>query len=138
MAGRGLRSRTWTLMLAFGILVLAGCSEPGGSIELQVISGLANQPEEGWTLGIDTPNGEASGPLGIGDQTNSENWATFDVDLDEGDEVTIVVRNAGGTVVLTETCVVDDAATLEYARIFVYLHTQPRTVSCDEGFVHTF
>lgn len=117
---------------------IIGCSEPGGSIELQVISGITNQPDAGIVVFIETPEGDATGPHGIGDQTDSDNWATFDVDLSEGDEVDIAVRDAEGVLLVSGTCVVDDAAALEYARIFVYLNTQPRSVSCDEGFIHTF
>jgi hypothetical protein len=80
-----------------------------------------------------TPTDSESGDLGFGDQLDSENWAIFQMEVEEGDEVTVTVTTAGGQVLVSGSCIVEGAPTLGYGRLTVF-YLEPTMIICGGGF----
>lgn len=118
---------------------LVACGDNGGgggsSLEMQVVAGIANAPFGGYIVLVTTPRTTVRGPLGVGDQTNSDNWTKFDLSLEEGELVEVAVEDADGNELVTGQCTVEGAVALEYARAYVFYFAPPNNyVNCADGF----
>ena len=83
---------------------------------------------------VNTPGGEFNAPLGSGDQTNPENWTTFDLPLEEGEMLVISVMEGTNPLVIGE-CTVQGATELHYARAIAFYFAPPNNyINCATGF----
>lgn len=116
---------------------LVGCSgESDGdhNVELQVIAGIANAGGV-YTVRVETNHGTLTRPLHTGDQTNPDNWTYFDLNLEEGEEITIAVE-AEGTDMVAGYCTVQGATEDGWARAVVFYFQPPNNyVNCANGFI---
>ncbi len=117
---------------------LAGCGgDDGGdhNVELQIVAGIANAPFGGYIVRVTTPHTTLREALGVGDQTNSDNWTTFDVFLEEGELVEIAVEDSEGNELVAGQCAVQGAVTEGWARAVVFYFAPPNNyVNCANGF----
>jgi len=139
-------SRLWRSFPAAGIaavglyVTLVACegdkqTGSDGTVELQVLAGIANPPVTGYMVRINTPGGEFNAPLGSGDQTNPENWTTFDLPLEEGEMLVISVMEGTNPLVIGE-CTVQGATELHYARAIAFYFAPPNNyINCATGFI---
>ena len=139
-------SKLWRSLPAAGIaaaglyVTLVACNDdkqtgPDGTVELQVLAGIANPPVTGYMVRVNTPGGEFNAPLGSGDQTNPENWTTFDLPLEEGEMLVISVMEGTNPLVIGE-CTVQGATELHYARAIAFYFAPPNNyINCATGFV---
>jgi len=139
-------SRIWRSLPAAGIaavgvyVTLVACNDdkqtgPDGTVELQVLAGIANPPVTGYMVRVNTPGGEFNAPLGSGDQTNPENWTTFDLPLEEGEMLVISVMEGTNPLVIGE-CTVQGATELQYARAIAFYFAPPNNyINCATGFI---
>ena len=137
--------KTGYLMAGVVALVLvAACGEDGGGggpgkdVEFQVIGGLAFTPETGYFVHVKTPRTNAFDFLPSGDQTNSDNWTKFDLNLLTGDQLRISVLDAAGDTLMTDQCVVDleEAGDESYARTIVFWFAPPNNYAdCADNLV---
>jgi len=106
-----------------------------GTVELQVLAGIANPPVTGYMVRVNTPGGEFNAPLGSGDQTNPENWTTFDLPLEEGEMLVISVMEGTNPLVIGEGTV-QGATELHYARAIAFYFAPPNNyINCATGFI---
>ena len=106
-----------------------------GTVELQVLAGIANPPVTGYMVRVNTPGGEFNAPLGSGDQTDPENWTTFDLPLEEGEMLVISVMDGENPLVIGE-CTVQGATELGYARAIAFYFAPPNNyINCADGFI---
>lgn len=127
------------------LAVVAACGEDGGTdpegndVELQIIGGLANSPNEGNFVHVLTPRTNAFDAMPHGDQTNSDNWTYLDMDLRQGEEITISVLTGAGDTLMTDKCIVDltEAGGDEsYARTVVFWFASPNNYAdCADNLV---
>ena len=139
-------SRFWRSFPAAGIaavglyVTLVACegdksTGPDGTVELQVLAGIANPPVTGYVVRVNTPGGEFTAPLGAGDQTNPDNWTTFDLPLEEGEMLVISVMEGENPLVIGE-CTVQGATELHYARASAFYFAPPNNyINCATGFI---
>jgi hypothetical protein len=111
---------------------VAGCSD-SGAVEIQVVTGYAAAPDLDYRVEVETPTDTESGDLGFNDQLDPENWATFQMEVEEGDQVNITVTTAAGAVLVSGSCIVDGATTLGYGRLTVF-YLEPKMIICGGGF----
>jgi hypothetical protein len=104
-----------------------GGSGPGESVELQVLSGIAMSPDAGHFVHVKTPRTNAFKLLGVGDQTDYDNWTKFNLNLQHGDEITISVISAAGDTLMTDKCLValEGAEDDSYARAIAFWFDPP-------------
>jgi hypothetical protein len=138
-------SRVWRSLPAAGIaavglyVTIVACKDDGGTggsdgnAELQVLAGIANPPVTGYVVRVNTPGGEFNAPLGAGDQTNPDNWTTFDLPLEEGEMLVISVMDGENPLVIGE-CTVQGATELHYARAIAFYFAPPNNhINCATG-----
>ena len=129
---------------ALAVALVAACGEDGGSgpdgnsVELQVIGGLAFTPETGYFVHVKTPRTNAFDFLPHGDQQDSDNWTKLDLDLRNGDQLTISVLSAAGDTLMTDQCVVylQEAEDDWYARTILFWFAPPNNYAdCADNLV---
>jgi hypothetical protein len=138
-------SRRWRSLPLAGIAAVAlhatvvACHGDGtaadGNVELQVIAGIANAPATGYLVRVDTPERAFTALLGSGDQTNPDNWTTFDLPLEEGEMIVISVMDGENPLVIGE-CTVQGATELGWARAVAFYFAPPnKYINCANGFI---
>lgn len=127
---------------ALALLVAAACGEDGGtgpggnSVELQIIAGIAMASNNGIFVHVKTPRTNAINAMPSGDQTNYANWTKLNLNLQNGDVITLSVITAVGDTLMTDQCVVQLGQDPTYARAILFYFTPPNNYAdCADGLV---
>ena len=120
---------------------IAACGEDGGtgggsSVELQVLAGIVFPAAEGNFVHVLTPRTNANKLMVVGDQTDSDNWTKFSLNLQDGDVIRISVINVAEDTLSTGECIValEGAEDPSYARAIAFYFAPPNNyVDCADN-----